>query len=150
MRLNQGTDYALRILLYLGLTGERLVTIDEIAASYAISRDHVMKMVHRLGVLGFIETTRGRGGGIRLARDPEDIGVGEVVRAIEPGFHLVECLRPGQSECRIEGGCQLKGILQEACAAFLEVLDRYTLQDLLSSRRRLRTLLGTATPHTAA
>lgn len=150
MRLNQGTDYALRILLYLGLIGGRLATIDEIAGAYGISRDHVMKVVYRLGVLGFIETVRGRGGGMRLARAPQQIGVGEVVRAIEPGFNLVECFRPEESECRIQGRCQLEGILHEARAAFLEVLDRYTVEDLLVSRRTLRALLGTAPPRPAA
>ena len=134
MQLTRYSDYALRVLIYLALEPQRLATIEEIAGSYGISRAHLMKVVHQLGLRGYVETVRGRGGGLRLARRPEDIRVGEVVRATEGKMALVECFEPS-SRCAIEPACALRSALHEALRAFLAVLDRYTLADLVARRR---------------
>jgi Rrf2 family nitric oxide-sensitive transcriptional repressor len=132
--LTRYTDYSLRVLIYLALEPERLATIEEIAGSYGISKAHLMKVAHQLGLRGYVETVRGRGGGLRLARRPEDIGVGEVVRATEENLALVECFEP-KSGCAIEPACGLRAALQDALRAFLAALDRYTLADLVARRR---------------
>jgi Rrf2 family transcriptional regulator, nitric oxide-sensitive transcriptional repressor len=129
MRLTRYTDYALRTLLYLGLHGRDLASIGDIARAYGISENHLTKVVHHLGRLGFVETVRGRGGGLRLARAPEAIGIGEVVRRTEDDLALVDCFTA--TSCAIAGACGLQRALGEALAAFLGVLDRYTLADLL-------------------
>lgn len=130
MRLTTFSDYAFRVLIYLGSTPEGLATIADIAAAYGISENHLMKVVHHLARLGCVETVRGKGGGMRLAKPPEEINVGEVLRATEDGFALVDCMEEGESDCRIARACALKGALGEAVAAFLRVLDGYTLADL--------------------
>ena len=130
MRLTTFSDYAFRVLIYLGGT-QGLVTIADIAGAYGISENHLMKVVHQLSRLGYIETVRGKGGGMRLARPPREIKVGEVLRATEDGFDLVECMGEGDSDCRIVRACVLKGALGEALAAFLGTLDGYTLADLV-------------------
>ena len=130
MRLTTFSDYAFRVLIYLGST-QGLATIADIANAYGISENHLMKVVHQLSRLGYIETVRGKGGGMRLARPPREIRVGEVLRATEDGFDLVECMGEGESDCRIVRACVLKGALGEAIAAFLGTLDRYTLADLV-------------------
>jgi Rrf2 family nitric oxide-sensitive transcriptional repressor len=135
MQLTRYSDFSLRVLMYLAVRSERLATIDEIAEAYGISRAHLMKVVHQLGRAGFLETTRGRGGGVQLARAPEEIGVGEVVRFTEGRMDLVECFDPTTSHCRIEPACGLRGVLEEALEAFLGALDRHTLADLISRRR---------------
>lgn len=131
MRLTTFSDYALRVLIYLGAAPGQLATIDEIAAAYGVSANHLMKVVHQLGRLGYLETVRGKGGGMRLARAPADIVVGEVIRATEEGFDLVECFGEGEPNCVIARSCALKGALGEALAAFLNVLNGYTLADLI-------------------
>ncbi len=141
MQLTQYTDFALRTLLYLALTSEN-VTITEIAERYNISRNHLVKVVHNLGKLGYITTVRGRQGGLRLARSPESINLGEVVRRTEPNFHLVECFDRANDRCILTPGCQLKGVLGKAFKAFTGVLDEYTLADLISNRRELERLLS--------
>ncbi|HEX6979055.1 MAG TPA: Rrf2 family transcriptional regulator [Alphaproteobacteria bacterium] len=143
MRLTRYTDYALRTLMFLGLAEGRLSSIRDIAERYGISENHLMKVVHQLGLLGFIETIRGRNGGLRLARPPGQIRLGDVVRRTEEDLELVECFGPA-TECRITESCVLRGILGEALAAFLAVLDRYTLQDLLRPRNMLAAQLGLA------
>jgi len=146
MQLTQYTDYALRTLLYLAVT-EKNATITEIAERYSISRNHLVKVVHNLGKLGYITTIRGRQGGLRLARAPEHINLGEVVRRTEPNFHLVECFDRASDRCILTPGCQLKGVLGKAMGAFLNVLDEYTLADLLGNRSELeQILLGVARP----
>lgn len=132
MRLTVHTDYALRTLIFLAVLPDRLGTIHEVASAYAISENHLTKVVHRLGQLGYVETVRGRRGGIRLAKPPADISVGAVVRDTEDDFALVDCGGPGSTAapCRLLGGCVLQGALTEALAAFMAVLDRYTLADL--------------------
>ena len=142
MRLTVRTDYALRVLMYVGLTPGGLARIAEVAAAYGISENHLMAIVHRLGTLGYLETVRGKGGGVRLARRPEDISLGEVVRSMETDMALVECFGAGPGGCPIEPACALRGVLGEALAAFLAVLDRHTLADLLGPRRALCELLG--------
>jgi len=138
MRLTTYSDYALRVLMYLALKGEDLATIGEIAGRYDISKNHLMKVVQELGHLGLVETVRGKGGGLRLAKRPEDIGVGEVIRATEEGFALVECFDAARNECLIDGACGLKGALHEALQAFLAVLDDYSLADFLKRPAALR------------
>jgi Rrf2 family nitric oxide-sensitive transcriptional repressor len=143
MHLTRHTDFALRVLIYLGLKEGRLGSIREIATAYGISENHLVKVVHGLGQAGFIETLRGRGGGLRLARPPEEIRVGEVVRRTEEDWTLVDCFAPagrprrggaveeGPVGCAIGGCCRLQSVLEEALAAFFAVLDRTTLADLL-------------------
>lgn len=140
MHLTTYTDYSLRVLIRLALKPEQLSTIAEIAQVYAISEHHLMKVVHELGLAGYIETIRGRGGGLRLARNPADVTIGEVVRRMEPDLHLVACFRADQS-CTISAACTLTAVLSEALNAFLEVLDRYTLADLIEHPRQLASLL---------
>ncbi len=141
MQITQYTDYALRVLIYLGACPERRVTIKEVAETFDISRSHVMKIVNQLVTLGFVEGTRGKGGGLRLNRAPAAIGVGEVVRLMEPGFDLVDCFR-AESSCLLSAGCRLKGALNTALQAFLAALDEVTLADLIVNQPRLRTMLG--------
>jgi Rrf2 family nitric oxide-sensitive transcriptional repressor len=142
MRLTTFADYSLRALMYVGTKGDELSTIDEIADAYRISRNHLMKVVHRLGQLGYVETVRGREGGMRLKRAPGEINLGTLVRDVEESLAIVECMEGGAGKCCIEPACTLKGILTESLGAFLAVLDRYTLADLLKPRRRLKTLLA--------
>lgn len=143
MRLTTFTDYCLRVLMYAGTKGDELATIDEIAASFDISRNHLMKVVFRLGQLGYLTTVRGKGGGMRLARDPAEINLGRLVRETEEDMALVECFDGPPGACRIEPACVLRKALGEALEAFLAVLDDYTLADLLAPRSALATLLAT-------
>ncbi|WP_310388013.1 Rrf2 family transcriptional regulator [Roseateles sp.] len=131
MRLTTMTDYALRMLIYLGQHPERLCTTAEIAQAYGISEAHLTKITHQLGLGGWISTVRGKGGGMRLALQPADIMLGALVRAVEPDFYLVECLGASNA-CNLSGRCRLTGIFNDALAAFLAQLDRHSLADLLS------------------
>lgn len=135
MRLTRYTDYAMRVLLYLGAQPEKVCSISEIARAYGISQNHLMKVAHDLGKAGYIEGVRGRSGGVRLAKPADEINVGDVVRQTEEGFELVEC-----GTCVIAPACGLTGALDEALAAFMAVLDRYTLSDLLKKRSKLMRL----------
>lgn len=135
MRLTRYTDYAMRVLLYLGAQPEKVCSISEIARAYGISQNHLMKVAHDLGKAGYIEGVRGRFGGIRLAKSADAINVGAVVRQTEEGFELVEC-----GSCVIAPACGLTGVLDEALAAFMAVLDRYSLADLLKKRTKLMRL----------
>ncbi|WP_088008604.1 RrF2 family transcriptional regulator [Indiicoccus explosivorum] len=142
MRLTMYTDFSLRILLYLGAKEqEELSTIKEISEAYQISKNHLMKVSHELGKAGFIETVRGRGGGIRLALPPEEINIGAVVKRMEDDFHLVECFSAEGNTCPIAPVCGLKGVLAQALKAYLDVLSQYTLADLLANRAALRMIL---------
>ena len=138
MRLTQWTDYTLRVLMYCAAHQgrEQPVTITEIAESHAVSRSHLTKIVHQLGTQGLLETTRGRGGGMRLLKDAKDINVGDVVRQTETDFNMVECFDPLSNQCGLSQNCRLKGLLHEATASYLAVLDGATLQDLLSPVER--------------
>ena len=147
MHLTLWTDYALRTLIYLGAKGDNLATIAEIAESFDISRPHLMKVVNRLGAQGYIDTIRGRRGGIKLARPPAQICVGAVMRDMKEDLAVMGCLSGPGSEpgfCRIEGCCVLRRAFREATLAFMDVLDRYTLADLLAPERRLADSLGLA------
>ncbi len=137
MQLTLYTDYSLRVLVYLGLKDEGLSTITEISDNYAISRNHLVKVVHNLSNNGFIHTVRGKGGGMRLAFSPDEINIGAVVRATENNFNIVECFERDDSSCPITPVCALKGALKEASRNFLAVLDRYTLADVLTNRDEL-------------
>ena len=134
MRLTTMTDYALRMLMYVAQHPERLCTIAEVAGAYGISEAHLMKITQLLGQAGWLDTVRGKGGGIRLGRSPEAINIGAVVRSVEPDFDLVECLG-GTSHCMLTGRCRLTGVLGGALRAFLQHLDGYTLADLLPPPR---------------
>ncbi|MBN9545723.1 MAG: Rrf2 family transcriptional regulator [Alphaproteobacteria bacterium] len=138
MRLTTLSDYAFRVLMYAGTTGERLITIEETAEAYNISRTHLMKVVNILTKTGYLRGVRGRSGGITLARRPEDINLGAVVRATEPDFALVECFATG-NQCIITGCCRFPNVLNEALNAFIATLDRYTLADLMLTQRDFRT-----------
>lgn len=142
MRLTVYTDYALRVLIYVAVHPEPKPTIGQIAASYDISRNHLMKVVYQLGVAGYIETSRGKNGGLRLARAPEDISLGELVRRTEPDFALVPCFDVDNALCAITPSCRLRGVLFQARAAFLQVLDSHTLADLVENRAELQMLLA--------
>ena len=142
MRVTVYTDYSLRVLMYAALKADAVSTINEIAECYGISRNHLMKVVHRLGVLGYLETVRGKGGGIRLGKPAEQIDVGDVVRNTEDDMALVECFHPSGGTCCIKPDCRLRQALQEALDAFMNVLDGYTLADLVEPDRHLVRLLG--------
>jgi Rrf2 family nitric oxide-sensitive transcriptional repressor len=139
MRLTSFTDYTLRVLIYLGAHQEegRLATIGDIAVAYGISENHLMKVVHHLAQEGHVETVRGKGGGMRLARAPEKISIGEVVRGAEEDLALVECFQREGHPCPIAPACTLSGLMERALAAFFEVLDGQTLADLIKPRARL-------------
>lgn len=141
MRMTKYTDYGLRVLMYLGVRTGTLVTIREVAEIYGISRNHVMKVVNALGHYGYVETVRGKGGGIRLGRKADSINVGELVRRMESDFDLVECFG-ARNQCILTGCCVLPAAIDDALAAFLAVLDGYTLTDLIpadgSMHRTLR------------
>ncbi|AVX06039.1 protein aau3 (plasmid) [Maritalea myrionectae] len=130
MRLTMMSDYALRVLLYAAAHSERLVTIDETQEIYDISRGHLMKIVGVLSGAGILRSQRGRSGGFTLGRLPDQIRLGEILRLTEPDFHMVECLSP-TNECSITPFCRLPGIVSEALAAFMAVMDRHTLADLI-------------------
>ena len=130
MRLTQFSEYALRLLVFAAAHPDRLVTIEEAAKAYDISRAHLMKVANQLVRAGFLRSVRGRSGGLSLARRPEEIGIGAVVRATEPDFALVECFA-ASNQCLVTPNCRLRGVLHEALAAFAATLDRYTLADLM-------------------
>ena len=142
MRLTLHTDFALRVLTYVAVNGDRLSTIPEIVERFEISRGHVMKVVHRLGQKGYLETIRGKKGGMRLARKPGLIRVGAVVRDMEEELGVVGCLQGDEPYCRIEEYCVLRRALSDATNAFLSILDGYTMEDLIKPRRGLVVSLG--------
>ncbi|MBI1179787.1 MAG: Rrf2 family transcriptional regulator [Alphaproteobacteria bacterium] len=144
MRLTQHTDYALRVLIHVGLKRGGTSTIREIAESYGISRNHLMKVAHELGKLGLIVPTRGRGGGLALAAPPESLNVGDVVRQMEESFALVECFKGADNTCPLAGLCRLERALGHALQAFLNALDGLTVADLLSNQAALADRLGIA------
>jgi Rrf2 family nitric oxide-sensitive transcriptional repressor len=129
MHLTQYTDYSLRVLAYLA-QAEKSATIAEISTHFLISHNHLVKVVHNLSLNGFVIGTRGKGGGIRLARAPALINIGEVVRVTEPNFDLVECFNTEKSNCALTHKCGLIAPLHEATRAFMAVLDKQTLADI--------------------
>ena len=139
MKLTRYTDYSIRVLMHLATHEQEPCSIASIAGAYGISRSHLMKVVRDLGRTGYVETLRGRNGGIRLRRPAGDINLGGLVRGTESGFQLVDC-----PNCPIAPACGLTGVLAEAVRAFLAVLDRYSLADLVTRRGQLRRLLALA------
>jgi Rrf2 family nitric oxide-sensitive transcriptional repressor len=139
MRLTTYTDYALRVLMRLALQPERLTTIADIAKDYGISENHLMKVVHQLGLAGFIETVRGKNGGLKLGRPPAEINLGQVVRRMEPDMNPVPCIEAANA-CVLTPACELRDVLTDARDAFLAVLDDRTLADLARPGRRLAAL----------
>ena len=128
--------------MYLAVKDDGLATIAEVAESYGISRAHLMKVAHQLGVAGYVETVRGRQGGLRLAKPAKAIRLGEIIRHTEPDMAVMACLKPIDAPCVIKQCCVLRGALEEAGLAFMTVLDGYTLSDLVQPRARLRSLLS--------
>lgn len=146
MRLTSFTDYSLRVLMYAALSPERLVTIGELAETYRISANHLMKVVHLLGQHGYLQTVRGKGGGLRLGRAPAQINLGELVRLTEGSDALVECFGSEHADCRIAQVCLLFGVLHEAQEAFFGTLGHYTLASLLDRPEPLSHALGLTIP----
>lgn len=144
MRLNLQTDYAMRLLMHLAANTQRLATIAEVADRYRISRTHLMKVAFLLGRGGFVQSVRGRAGGLRLARQAPEIRVGDVFRFMEGDAELVGCIGTTQGDCVIAKACRLRRVLGEAQAAFLSVLDGYTLADLTANPKIMALLRGKA------
>lgn len=140
MRLNAQTDFALRLLSYLAAGRGDLVTISQVASRFQISKNHLTKVAHMLMKHGVIKTARGRLGGLYLSRSAAEICLGDIVRLMENDFALVECMQEG--DCLIAGACRIKRVLQSAMDAFFDVLDQYTLQDLVVRNRDLKMLLA--------
>ena len=145
MRLTTYTDFCLRVLIFVAVRPDPLPTIPQIAEGYGISKNHLMKVVHELGQAGYLLTTRGKGGGLRLARPAESMGLGELVRHTEPDMAITPCMDPAAADCAIVAACKLKRAMQEARDAFLTVLDGYTLADLAQNKGVLNQLLSSFT-----
>ena len=141
MRLTTFTDYSLRLLIYVAAAPGERATIAEVASAFGISENHLVKVAHRLGQLGFLANQRGRGGGLTLARPADSIVVGNVVRQAEGGDLPAECFDRRENKCVLAGHCQLERALGEALGAFYAVLGRYTLADLVANKRELARLL---------
>jgi Rrf2 family nitric oxide-sensitive transcriptional repressor len=142
MQLTQFTDYSLRVLIYTAARRERRCTVAEVARVFDVSQHHLVKVVHELQQLGYLETYRGRGGGFRLARDPERIGLGNVVRHTEETLAVVECFDGARDGCPLTKACGLKAALHEALTAFLTTLDRYSLADLVAEPKWLARVIA--------
>jgi Rrf2 family nitric oxide-sensitive transcriptional repressor len=142
MKLTAFTDYSLRVLIYLATTPHKRATILEIVTAFNVSEHHLTKVVHFLGKKGWIATTRGKGGGMALAKSPRDIRIGRVVRDTEGEPTPAECFESGGGQCTLGGCCHLKGVLAEAIAAFYGALDRYTLEDVTRNSEALGQVLN--------
>jgi Rrf2 family transcriptional regulator, nitric oxide-sensitive transcriptional repressor len=145
MQVSLHADYALRVLVHLGTHSDRLVTTQEISDAYGISKHHLVRVVHTLAEHGYVDIQAGRSGGVRLAREPELIRLGDVIRNAEPNMRLVECFDGQTNTCPIASVCALKGMLNEALQAFLTSLNRYTVADVLkaSGQRKLAAVFAT-------
>lgn len=143
MQLTMFSDYALRVLMFAQAANDRLVTIDEIASAYGISRAHLTKVVNMLTRAGYLEAVRGRSGGLRLGKPADQIVLGDLIRKTEPDFALVECFSTG-SHCAITKCCRLQGVLDEALQAFLTILDRHTLASVRLRPKDFRMYLDPA------
>ncbi|MBF0281318.1 MAG: Rrf2 family transcriptional regulator [Zetaproteobacteria bacterium] len=145
MQLTLYTDYTLRVLLYLALHPEKRCTITEISTAYGISRNHLVKVVHKLGQGEWISTTRGKNGGMQLARPPKEINIGQLVRETEPHMNILECFDKETNTCPIIAPCSLKHVLFQARKAFMDVLDRHTLADALNQPEQIIQILHSST-----
>ncbi len=150
MRLKNYTNYALRTLQMAALRAPALTRVDQVAAAHGVSRAHIMKIVHELGKAGYVETVRGRGGGFRLAKAPGEITVGEIVRLTEAPIELVECFNTDTNSCPLIGICRLATSLDAALDAFMQVLDRVTVEELAGNRGDLVGRLGSVADSPAA
>lgn len=138
MQLTQHTDYALRVLIYLTRVSDRWVTVDELAVFFRLSKNHLVKIVHKLGLKGYVQTQRGKGGGIRLARSAGEIYIGDVVRSVEGHFYIAECFNPlKQGQCAVQPTCGLTGLFSKATRHFMQVLDEANLEQMALSSQNL-------------
>jgi Rrf2 family nitric oxide-sensitive transcriptional repressor len=142
MHMTLRTDYALRMLIYLAIHEPKPATVHDVAESYGISRNHLLKIALKLRDMGLVTTARGRSGGIRLAVPPEKVSVGAVVRDLDDDFPVVECMKPEGGNCILSPICRLKGVVREALGAYLSVFDKYSLADLVANREELARVLG--------
>lgn len=147
MELSRFSDYSLRVLMYAAAREHEKVTLSELTQAYRVSHHHLVKIVHFLGKQGYLSNRRGRSGGIRLGRSPRDIKVGDVIRHTETHFNLVECFDPANDLCKLSPTCRLRGVFREARDAFLDVLDHYTLEDLVMDGKPLLRLLSPSPGH---
>lgn len=134
MQLSRFTDYCLRVLMYLSFRDGELVTVGDIAKAYGVSPSHLMKAVQRLSAAGYVQTVRGKGGGLKLARAPKFINLGDVVQSCERDLNVVECLGVDSSTCPLFPSCVLRSALREAARGFMSALERYTIEDLVANR----------------
>ena len=142
MRMTAHTDYALRMLINLAISRERSCTVNDVAETFGLSRNHLLKVAYNLRKMGLVHAVRGRSGGISLAIPAADINIGSIIRRMEEDFSVVECLQRDGGTCLISPACRLKAIAAEALEAYLRVFDRYTLADLVRNEAALAALLG--------
>lgn len=142
MRLTSFTDYSLRTLIYLAVQPDRFCTVKEVAQAFNLSQNHMIKVVHNLSKENYILSRKGKGGGICLAKDPSEIGIGEVVRVIEEDLSLAECFQKDKNQCLISDCCELKKVFFKAREAFFKVLDSFTLKDVCANKALLMDLLS--------
>lgn len=143
MRIASYSDFALRLLMYAAVKHPAYVTITEVSKAYGISKNHLMKITHELALAGYLDTLRGRNGGLRLAKPAKEINVGHVMRLTETGSALVECFDPATNRCVITPACKLRHVLHDALEAFFKKLEQTTLADLISDPRSLSALYRT-------
>ena len=146
MRLTAYTDYTLRTLMHLAINQDSLVTIQGIADLHGISKNHLMKVAHQLGLSGMVVTVRGRNGGLKLSMHPKHINIGEVVRNTESDFFMAECFDHANTCCVYAPACALKGVLSKATAAYLAVLDGVTLEDLIGKKSKNPVMQSKSSP----
>ena len=142
MKLTAFTDYSLRTLMYLAIHPKRLCTTKEIAEQFQVSQNHMVKVAYQLAKSGYVETQKGKNGGMKLARSPAQINIGEAVRNLEPDFHLVECFNQAENKCRITSACKFKSVLFDAQEAFLKTLDAFSLAQITENDVELLTALA--------
>lgn len=151
MRLARGTDFAYRILMMVAMNPDRSLTVETVASSLQLSRTHCMKLIAKLSANGFLQTTRGRGGGLTLGQEPTEILLGDVAKAMESDFGLLECFYRSESDCAMFGGCEMTFIMKRALKAFLDSLNEFTLEDILKKSKNSGRLVLPAClePHVA-
>ena len=143
MRLTRFSDYSLRVLIYLAVREERS-SIAEVSRSFNVSENHLMKVVHRLSTLGYIQSTRGKKGGIQLGMEPKKINLGKIIVELEPDFDIAECFNEASDHCSISPVCRLKNVLDKAKSAFLRTLGNYSLADVVQNRTQLANVICTS------